>query len=283
MVLGEALAVLSAALYASGEIFVKRGLMSGGTVFRSLYITAIMNNLVLWPPALLSVDPSRIGLIGLGFLMLGGLMGSTLARMMRVVALGNLGVGGSAPLVASYPLFAALFAIAIRGEQLTATLAFGTVLIVLGVSLLFRGEWKISRLGVLVSLSAAVLFGAAESFRKLGVIEVGSPSFAAAVGAIVTLASVTSYSKATGSATGGDRRTGWLFIGCGIANSAALLTTFMALSIADVVVVAPLSNTTALFAIILAKLFLSEHERITPRIVVSALTVLAGATLIVAR
>lgn len=281
--LGEFFGLLAALFFGVGEIFVRKGLASGGTPFSSVYLMALVNVIILCPLALLFTDPEQIGITGLGFLIMAGFVGSTLARLMRSIAISKLGIAGSAPLIASYPLFAAAFATLTRSEEFTPILATGTILIIIGVSLLFEGEWKISKLGVVLALTAAIFFGAAENFRKVGVSEIGSPSFAAAVVGLVAFVTYAIYARASKTSVRLQERTSYFFIGGGIASSSALLTAFTALTLVDVVVVAPLLNTTVLFALLLARIFLPSHEKITPKVVICALIIMFGAILIVTR
>lgn len=278
---GELFAISAAVLWALTNILVRKGLL-GGTAFSAAYISTIVNFLVLWPLALLFTDPEQIGLAGIAFLAIAGLLAATLGRIIRFLALERLGVAGSSPLVASAPLFAAAYAIA-RGEEFTAMIGGATVLIVLGVILLSEGEWKISRLGVILSLGAAMFYGFSENFRRMGLLEIESPSFGAAIGVSIALFSFSVYGKATKTHNNATGRSRLWFLAAGLSSSLALLFNYAALNITDVVVVVPLINMTTLFALFFTRVFLEQYEKVTMRTIISSLMVVAGAVLIVTR
>ena len=60
----------------------------------------------------------------------------------------------------------------------------------------------------------------------------------------------------------------------------ALASTYLALGQAPVVVVAPVTGTNPLFSIILAWVFLRQMERLTLRVVLGAVLVVAGVTVV---
>ena len=280
--LGEFFGLLTAASFALADVFARKT-MAGGTAFAGVYNSVIINLAILWPLALLLTDPGTITTLGIIFLVVAGVFSTTLGRLTRFIGIGKLGVSGSGPLVSSAPLFAATFAITVLGEVFTPILGLGTVLIVLGVGILSLSEWRVSRVGVIVSLGSSLFFGLAENFRKLGIEEVASPPFGGAVSASVALASYTLYSKATNTSTRLAGRPRLFSALAGVATTSGLLSSFTALSLADVVAVAPLFNTTPLFALLYVKLLLRRQERITLRVLVSALVVVAGVALIVTR
>jgi len=281
--LGEIAAIVAAVFFGVNHVLVRRGLLAGGTPFAGVYTSVLVNAIILWPLALVLTNLSSIAAEGLLFLVIAGLLAPTLARLMRFVAIEKLGVAGSEPLAASEPLFAAIFAILVRGENFTLPLGIGTLLIVFGVVVLWEGVWTISRVGVAVTLASAVTFGVAANFRKLGVESVGSPTLAAAVAVSVALSSYTGYSKAFRRSTRVSKGARRFFVGGGLATTVAIVLSFTALAFSDVVVAAPLYNTTPLFALVFTRVFLSSHEKINLRILLSAALVIAGAGLVVTR
>ena len=66
----------------------------------------------------------------------------------------------------------------------------------------------------------------------------------------------------------------------GLASAGGVVFLYLALGQAPVVVVAPVTGTNPLFSIILAWVFLRRMERLTPRIVLGAVLVLAGVTVV---
>lgn len=72
------------------------------------------------------------------------------------------------------------------------------------------------------------------------------------------------------------RRGAVMFGAAGIFSAIGVMLMFQALSRGEVVVVSPVLATNPLFTLILAAIFLRGLERITPRIVMGALLVVAG-------
>jgi uncharacterized membrane protein len=75
---------------------------------------------------------------------------------------------------------------------------------------------------------------------------------------------------------------GWFFAG-GLANTAATLSVFYALSLGEVVVVEPLVSSNPVISLVLSALFLKDLETITPRVVLGALFTAVGTILVVTR
>lgn len=281
--LGEIIAIISGSLWATNHVMTRKGLSSGGSRMAAVYIGLSINIMILWPLALSFTDLSQVTLLGLGFLIMAGIFGSLLGRLMRAVSIGKLGVAGSEPITASSPLFAALIATTVLAEEMTLVIAIGTLLIVFGVVMISKGQWRVSKIGVVASLTTAIFFAFGENFRKLGIDEVGSPTFSAVVAASVGFIASIIYFKGRNpfrTASGSSKKA---FLWGGLATTGALLTAYTALSLTDVVIAVPLFNTTALFAILFTRIFLRQQEKITLRIVLSALLVVSGVVLIVAR
>lgn len=279
---GEYLAIIGASLFGLADVLVRKGLAKGNA-FSAVYTSVLMNCLILWPIALFFTDPNKVSIYAIALLAIGGFFSTTLGRLTRFIGFSKLGLAGSTPLGASFPLFAALYATLVRGEEFTAIIGLGTVLIILGVALLSQSEWKISRIGVIISIVSAVFFGIGENFRKMGVSESGSPPLGAAIGALVAISTYTIYSQASNTSTYTPKRSRFFFAAGGVASSLGLLSNFTALILSDVVIVAPLFNTTSLFGLLFTKVLLRGYEKITSRILISALIVVTGVVLVVTR
>ena len=66
----------------------------------------------------------------------------------------------------------------------------------------------------------------------------------------------------------------------GVAAAGGIVTNFFALSLAPVVIISPLQSTSPLFALLFSHLFISHLEKITPRLIVGSILVVAGVILI---
>jgi len=126
------------------------------------------------------------GIVGLGF-------GDTL----YMVSLKHIGVARSVPITCTYPLFGLLWAILLKGENVTIQLTVGTVAIVIGVWLLSREERtnvtdkkKIMIIGVVAALAAALLWSISIAMVDVAVTlpETGSLDYALAINTLRTAA-----------------------------------------------------------------------------------------------
>ena len=75
------------------------------------------------------------------------------------------------------------------------------------------------------------------------------------------------------------RAVGFLLI-AGVAAALGVMSSFFALSMAPVVLVSPIQSTNPLFSLLWSRLFLGHLERITPRVVIGTIMVVAGVALI---
>jgi len=126
------------------------------------------------------------GIVGLGF-------GDTL----YMVSLKHIGVARAVPITCTYPLFGLLWAILLRGENVTIQLTIGTVAIVVGIWLLSREEKanladkrKIMIIGVVAGLAAALLWSISITMVDVAVTlpETGSLDYALAINTLRTAA-----------------------------------------------------------------------------------------------
>ncbi len=74
------------------------------------------------------------------------------------------------------------------------------------------------------------------------------------------------------------REVGFLLL-TGVCYGLGMAATYLSLSLAPVVMVAPITSSSPLFTLLLAHFFLGRLERITPRLVLGTVLVVAGATL----
>jgi DME family drug/metabolite transporter len=126
------------------------------------------------------------GIVGLGF-------GDTL----YMVSLKHIGVARAVPITCTYPLFGLLWAILLRGENVTIQLTIGTVAIAMGIWLLSReertnltDERKIMIIGVVAALAAALLWSISITMVDVAVTlpETGSLDYALAINTLRTAA-----------------------------------------------------------------------------------------------
>jgi drug/metabolite transporter (DMT)-like permease len=216
------------------------------------------------------------------FLVLGAFVPG-ISQLLVVHAVHAAGASRAGILFGMAPLFSALFAIVAFGEPLRWPLAAGTLLVVAGgVALAWEGERPLDyrAYGAVLAVTVAAAFGLRDNVaRSVGedVADVLAQSTAILVGAsIVLLANLLRRPSALP-----RLRVAFApFASSALLTALAQTTLLAALDRARVTVVAPLAGTGVLWTVVFAAIFLGRSELIGRRLVVVALLVVAGGTLV---
>ncbi|HWH78391.1 MAG TPA: DMT family transporter, partial [Candidatus Binatus sp.] len=216
-----------------------------------------------------------------------GLFQPGLTRLLTYKGIDTLGVAITDPIRASTPLFSAIMAIIFLGEQMTLPIVLATLMIIAGIILLSwrSGSMKLvgSALFLWYPIAASALAGASQVVRKFGLAAVPHPFLAAAVTAtssfVVSIVTMW-YVEKTQETWKMNRHCFWWFLAAGITISLGMTCIYYALDLGKVSVVIPISSTGPLFSLILTALFLRDVERVTLRIVMSALMIVGGVVLL---
>jgi drug/metabolite transporter (DMT)-like permease len=275
-----ALFALTAALsFAGAGIFLRRAVQwiepPAAAVLSVTFTTAFV-----WIVVAFTVPLERLWAPEVALFVAAGLFAPGLARLVYYTGLARVGVARATALMSTAPIFAVLLAIATLGERLTPDLAAGVAGVVAGGALLaYRSRddrtWR--RRDLVLPLLAALGFALRDIISRRGLMSYPEPMVAAA-GA--TLASVVLMWTLTGTGLVRIRATrpaGLGFLALSSAcESLAYLTMWRAMATAPVSVVSPLVHAQPLFTILLAMIFLRDVERLTWRVVVASLLVVAG-------
>lgn len=184
-------------------------------------------------------------------------------------------------LAGTTPLFAAFGAIAFLGERLTATVAVGTLAIVLGVVVLsWRGSgrprsWALWVIGL--PLAAAAIRGGALATIKAGLALWPDAFVASLTGytvSSVTLLAASRLLPARPRAGAGRAGVPW-FVAVGFCNGMGLLAMYAALNHGQVSVVSPVVATYPVFTLALSALFLRD-EKLDARVLLGVALTVAG-------
>lgn len=135
-------------------------------------------------------------------------------------------------------------------------------------------------IGYLMAMGAAMGYGGNQVVAKQIVEETHSlvgAAFSLLFG-LVILSVITARDVARQERT--QPRAYVLAVLAGLASVGGVAFLYLALGQAPVVVVAPVIGTNPLFSIILAWVFLRQMERLTPRVVLGAVLVVAGVTVV---
>ena len=217
------------------------------------------------------------------FLLLGAFVPG-LSQLLVVHAVQAAGASRAGILFGMAPLFSALIAIAAFGEPLRWPLAAGTLLVVAGgVALAWERERPVDyrAYGAALAVIGAAAFGLRDNVARSMTEEVAADPLAQSTAlmlgaAVVLVANLLRCPSAL-------RRLHAAFApfaGSGIVLALGQATLFEALDRARVTVVAPLAGTGVLWTVVLAAVFLGRSELVGRRLVVVALLVVAGGTLV---
>jgi len=297
----EAIALMAAFAYASVSVSSRLGLRYS-TPLTATCVAMGVRMTLLWCAVLATGGvPAVASLAVLIFVLLGIMQTGT--SYLTFTGVARIGASRSQPLRTTYPLWSAAWSVALLGETLTSGLTSGTVLVVAGTVLI---SWSSHRSAprdrgdrspdagetasphrwwyILFPLSAAFLAGIAFPVRRYALDISNEPLFFATV-----LATVAAVSLAISLCAGGirghfvwNRRALWPFVVAGAFETVASLFSLLAVSMGQVVAVAPLVATSPLWTQVLALLFLRGVERLNLRSVAGTVAVVAGTVTIIA-
>jgi uncharacterized membrane protein len=215
-----------------------------------------------------------------------GFFAPGLGRFLTYLAIERIGVARSVPISNSSPMFASILALFLLGEVWTLQNFLGTTLVILGVVVLSRtqreqGAWR--KTDLIYPIMAALAFGTSSNLRRLGLLMQNLPLMAASVTATTSLLFALIMLQAQGGWVAfmlSKRSLAWFFA-AGLANTAAFLSVFYALSSGKVVIVEPLVSTNPVISILLSAIFLKDLEAITLRVLLGGACTVIGTILVV--
>ncbi len=284
----ELLAIASSLCFTVTLIVLRQGMRTGSPLAAVLTINAVVSGgslvIALFRGTLLSSS-----LVPLLWFAAMGAVGAGVGSICRMVAVERMGLGPSTLVASTTPLWGVILAIAVLGEQPTARVWAGTLLIVGGVSLItlardrggtrFR-EWF--RAALIFPVVASLVYAIAPVFTKFAYSHQKTPmaglGVAFAVGSLLLLAARPLLPG--GGVIRATRKSMVLFIIGGVFNLIAAFFFMTALTFGQLSSVLPVSRLTPLWVVLFSPLFLGKLERLTPLLLIAALLVVAGGILI---
>jgi drug/metabolite transporter (DMT)-like permease len=215
--------------------------------------------------------------------LLGGALAPGLSQIFFVRAIEQVGAARTAVLFGISPLLAAVPAVTLLDEPLGLLLAVGGLAIVVACFTLGwerRAVRTITALGVVYSLAASVTIAARDNYARYSATESdvsGLVAAAAVLFAGTLVLTAAALVRRRGQHVRGAR--GPLLL-AGALQGGAYCALLEALTRGRVTVVVPLYTTEALWAVVLAAIFLRRRELVGPRVVVAAALMVAGGALI---
>ncbi|PVX25176.1 MAG: hypothetical protein CW691_05375 [Candidatus Bathyarchaeum sp.] len=285
--LGIVLALLSAMSFGISQIFVRKNLEKSNFIYISLTVT-IMGNIILWPLALKFTDLNTVNPEGLMLFVLAGLLAPGIARLFYFKGMETAGISANASIFATYPLYTSIVAVSLLGEALTAENWIGLGCVIAGVIFVGRNvnrtgtqSNKIPKKGLIAPVLGSLAIAFSQIVRKEGLNIYNQPLLGVAVGystSIIVYILVIVASKQKSRRF--SRKDIQLFWKPGVGIAAGWLLSFLALSQEMVSIVAPVLQTELLFILFFTYIFLRKLEKISIKLVASAILIIAGVILI---
>jgi uncharacterized membrane protein len=144
-----------------------------------------------------------------------------------------------------------------------------------------QGQWRKS--DIAYPVLGAMAFGISTTLRKSGLNEFPNPLLAAAVTvgtAFLVLCAIVHFGFGRRALQFNHQGSGWLFAAA-LLNAGAILSLFFALNIGKIVEVEPLVACNPLLTLLWTAVFLRGIERLSRRIVISAIATVAGTVLVI--
>lgn len=283
MQIGAPLLALAAALgFGTASVILKRGLQHTTPVTAALVSVAV-TTVFIWLVAFTTAPMETLWTPRIVPFLVAGLIAPGLARLAMFVGFDRIGVGRAAPLIGTAPLFSVALAMVALGEHPTWTTLAGAAAIVGGGALLSHRtsteRWR--RRDLIFPLLAAISFALRDNISRYGFREFHDPLLAAAAATVTSLLVMGGYGAAAGRTRVHMSRAGFGYVALsGLTEGIAYMTMWRALAIGEVAVVSPLANASSIIAVGLAAVFLRDLERVTWRIGLAAVLIVAGVTVI---
>jgi uncharacterized membrane protein len=282
--LAHVLALAGAFTSAVAAVLIRHGLRTGST-YAGYWLNLMVGTACLWAVVLLIGSSDRIDPRGIALFALAGLVGTVGGRLLRFVSIERVGASVTAALNNLYPFVSTGLAILFLGERVTAAVAVGTVVIVLGTGLLSASGRRVgfARRDLAYPLLSATCFGVVAVLRKIGLGQMG-PIEGFVVNVTTALIAVTAFLLFSGRrhALTADRRALGYFVLAGVAENASVFLGLLALKAGTVSAVTPLAGAAPVFALLLSYLFLRGVEALTGLVVLGTACIVLGVYLITA-
>ena len=278
------LAIISALLYSFAMISAQIGLKDTDTFSGALIsmVFSFIGSLFIF---IYFVPISHFASWALIYFFIAGLSGPCLGRFLLIIGINRVGSSIASTLYSIKPLFSAIAAVLILGENLTTAIAAATLIMVVGLAIVsfeesgkkIESSW--SKKDLIFPVMAGAAYGLSHVFRKIGLNINHDPLMGVVVQNVAALSfsSILAVFKKNQQQVSVNRRKAWIAFGLsGIFSVSGQLAMFFGLNVGSVIIVSPLSAISPLFIIVTAGIFLRKVERITWRIVLGAVLIIGG-------
>jgi DME family drug/metabolite transporter len=276
----QLLASITAIFYAGALVSSRLGLKYS-TPDTVTLVSILVQNVTLWSAVFLTGGIPKVSGVAVGIFCIVGTfqMG---VRVFAYTGVLKIGASRSGSLQSISPLISATIAIAVLREPATSLIMAGTFLVVGGIILV---SWKAERevpsfrwWYLLLPIGAACLTGMNHPLRRYAFSLSNEPLFFSAFMGLVSLVGFAIYRSLSPNKQELDwnRKALWPFLSTGIFETLSIVFIMKSLSLGRVVLVAPIAATYPVWALIGAKIFLRDVEKITTKTIIGILSVVAG-------
>jgi uncharacterized membrane protein len=276
----QLLASITAIFYAGALVSSRLGLKYS-TPDTVTLVSILVQNLMLWSAVFFTGGIPTVSWVAVAIFCVVGTfqMG---VRLLAYTGVLKIGASRSGSLQSISPLISATIAIVVLREAATSLIIAGTLLVVTGIVLVsWKAEREVSSFRwwyLLLPVGAACLTGMNHPLRRYAFSLSNEPLFFSAFMGLVSLAGFSIYRLASPRRHRLDwnRKALGPFLSTGIFETLSIVFIMTSLSVGRVVVVAPIAATYPVWALIGAKIFLRDVEKITLKTVIGILSVVAG-------
>jgi drug/metabolite transporter (DMT)-like permease len=285
--IGEALAILSAATSALSVVLVRKYSNQSST-FNISFAISWVGMLVLWPLSFVLTDFSSANIVSILLFALSGVLTPGLVRLLYYQGMKKLGASVNSSLFAIYPLYTSLLAVLFLTEILAPGNWIGIIFVFLGGIMV---EWsshqthnqnKHSKIDLIYPVMGGIALGVGSILRKYALIQFDAPVLGVAVAYTASLLPflwilVFSVSTRKELSLKRDVRLFWV---AGVGQAITWMLGFYALSFDEVSVITPLLCIEPVFVALFAFIYLRKIERVSPKLVVSIVLTVLGVALV---
>jgi len=293
LALAVAFAFLAACGFASGNILVRVGTQHVPAPTAALMTVLSGMVLVIGLGLILNLDEIKsLSRPAMGWIVVMGIMGYPMARLLHVTAISMVGAARAVPMAGIQPIIAFTLGVLVLGERPGLLVTVGTPIIVAGLLLVVMprrgsnsqdGTGKVKRLGYVLALGAAATFASRDVISRHVVSDIADPLVSAGLALVVggLILSALLHRQVVHSIRSLPRN--YLLV-CGLAGlfqGMAVASMFQALSRAPVTVVSPIYACTPILTLVLAHIFLKRLEVIDFLLAAGTMLSVVGVVLVI--
>lgn len=304
---GALIALLVPLCFGSGMVLARIGLVDLPATTGNLislvggWVVIAVLAVALFPSDLLAVSVGT-----LVWLAMIGFVNFPIGRFLNFTSVRQLGILRANPILSAAPIVSAFEGVVFLGESINIAIASGTVITVVGVTIVVAGEVKargptrtveavvtdgktglLDRhpvlIGYLAAAGGAMAYGTIPALGRIAVTELATPL----VTAVYTMLfgwlfmGLLVVRRLPGDLRAAPRRSTLLVAAGGVFMSTGVSLLYLALSKAPVVVVSPVFALNAFVSMVLVHIFLQRLERITPQIIIGTVLVVLGVVAVI--